>query len=421
MAKGRNPWQFDRKFNLSYIPDWVGDHFFDPQSIGDGTNVGIVIPLRNSQQHITDLLDRLLVQTHPALHIYIVGGKDDKTWSGMQDDLRLRAGINLSFDAAEFPPVDFASPADAIKVWRGTHVTLIECSIPEDWEGRDSNIKRNVGALFAIDDGADVLMFTDAKIIHPNTWVRDGLVHMREQKVESVAGIMVGTDADGESFWSQFADGGLIRRNPRFSGYLLSAENFGDRESLPITATWAMSVATFVRAGGLDIRFTTSYEDYSMAWRVALSETPVYCTGDWVVRHKHRKGLRNVWLENVRSGAGAAMLSYFYEDCPFAIRRIRQVVAVLGALVIVLPVLLYLVIAGLTSWLAAVAAIGLVGYTGLGALNVSTTKYPLAFFFPALTMLGILAFTWGFTSQFIERGGGRRIMQSVWSLIVRTQ
>lgn len=422
-----HPAQLDLRYNPSYIPDWLYEkyggrlHNHSQPQINENTPAAVIIPLRDSQAYINKVLNPLLRQTHQNLHIYLVGNVGDKTWAGISEDIAELAGIDLTADAESWDPEFFKSPVEAIYIRHGTKISIVEVQVPKEWKGRDSNLKRNIGSILALYHDADYLFYTDAKITRTEEWVAQGLGFMSANDVGAVAGEMIGTESSLNSFWGRFTDDALIRRNPRFgNGYFLNKENFGDSESLPITATLAVSGADFVRAGGFDLRFTISYEDYSFAWRLALAGVLIFCTSAWTVEHEHRQGLRNIEKEYERSGGGAAMLYYLYPECPFGQKRVRQVRIVSFAFVTLISVAVSLLILGQGTFLLYSTAFSFIVYFMVGLTNVAKASFYIpAFVFPALSALFILAFNKGFIEQLFSKGGGGRVLQTIWSLTLR--
>lgn len=418
-GKGKgNPYQLSRDRNPSYIPKWMQEKYgqmvkdnIQPE-ISDSSVVATIIPLWNSQQHINKLLSGLFGQTHRG-RAYLIGSREDKTWQGI--DTKYRDGLDLLAEPLHFD-ADFLGIPVSANVWVGEWLTIVEIDVPADWEGRNTNLKRNAGGVVAAIFGAEFLFYTDAKIARDEEWHADGLHLMKKHDVFAVAGVMEGTDESRETFWGRFADDALVRRNPRFGdGYILTDKNFGNGESLPITATFAMSVVEFVHMGGFDIRFTVSYEDYSGAWRLVLNGGKILCTGKWVVWHKHRQGLSNVRLEYIRSGGGAAMLYYLYPECPFAQRRVRQVLIVVTGIFVAFLSLLMPLIFGQLEMLAGFAIMGTALYGIAGVFNVAKADYAKAFVFPMLTGIFMVSFTYGFMIQLMRRGGGAQILQTMWT------
>lgn len=355
------------------------------------TKVSVIIPLRDSGAHINGLLDSLLAQDYPNFEILLVGNQGDKTWKALPEDLDPRVRIE-------------------------------EVELPKDWVGRDSNFKRNWGARAAV---GDVLFYTDVKIRHQPDWISTGLRLMRENRVEAVAGIMLGTAESTQSFLGRFTDSALIRRNPDFGkGYILNAQNFGNRESLPITACWAMTRAAYEDMGGFDEDARDSYEDYMSAWRAVRAGVEFFVSNLWTVFHKHRSKFKAMQLEYARSARGAAQMFATYPDCPFGRRRAAQVTIVLAMVFVGIVSLLTSLVAlalGKGQILAALLIAAIALYALAGTTNLVKARHWQGFFFPALTGWFILWFALNFAQKLREGGGvtkTNRWLQTMFSLVL---
>lgn len=351
--------------------------------------VSVVVPLRNSGQYVNTLLASLLGQDYPNYEVVLVGSPQDSTW-------------------------------DAIRQEYGSdpRLHIVEATIPATHVGRDSNIKRNWGAQSS---GGEVLAFTDAKIRHQKNWISQGVYFLGREDVGAVAGIMLSTEEDMDSFMAMFADSALIKRNPDFgNGHVLTADNFASRESLPITACWMMTREAFELMDGFDETFTISYEDYSAAWRYCGNGGTFYCSNEWRVYHKHRTQFKQMMLEFQRSARGAAQLLYSYPDCPFGVKRLRQSVAVLGAALVGASVLAFLVLSQEWLTIALLMILGLSGMSGIGLVNYRKAKHWYGFFFPPLTAWFIFVFSLNFIQQYIWRNGAGKFLQTAWSLVLRS-
>lgn len=350
--------------------------------------VTIVVPVRNSQEHIQRLLAFLLEQDYPFFEIVLVGNGNDQTWQAVP---------------------------------KNPKIVKVEAHLPEDWAGRDTNFKRNVGARIAIKRGADVLFYTDGKIRHQTNWISKGLEIMEAQQVQSVAGIMLGTWESAQTFLGRFTDHALVKRNPDFGkGYLLTKLNFGKKESLPITACWAMTVEAYLAMDGFPEDFRDSYEDYAASWKMVAAGVGIYVTNDWQVEHKHRSSFFKIILEYARSARGAAQMFHTYPECPFGRRRAKQVAFVMLGSIFALA---YLILSFFyaPAWFSGAITLG-TGLFGLaGLINVSKANHWQGLFFPPLTALFIWWFSFNFLLKMAEGGGptkSNRWLQTMFSLIL---
>lgn len=422
--------------------------------------VSVIVPIRNSQAHIAKLLETLLAQKYePGYEIVLVGNIDDQTWQHPSVQVERQPVGSVYFDeqtqrwrklesATQVEEREILSheinlvPVGDTSQWEN-HVLLdprlkfYEVDYPEEekpWFGRDTNYKRNYGALVA---RGEVLFYTDGKIRHEPNWIAQAVSILAREQVESVAGIMLATEESAQTFWGVFTDNALVKRNPDFGrGYRLNRDNFGKRESLPITACWAMTQTAYTRMDkGFPIDFRDSYEDYATAWEMVKVGVDIFVTNEWRVLHKHRQGFRPILLEYARSARGAAQMFTAYPDSPFAIRRDWQVNQVMRALTVgsglSIGVLVGDVFSPLVIWpyLAVACVMVFMALVLLGGLNIikiihtERRFYPRAIIFPVLTLIFIAWFAFSFKLKISEGGGkpkSNRWLQTMWSFVTRT-
>lgn len=283
--------------------------------------------------------------------------------------------------------------------------------------GRNANELRNAAAFYFIEHllphtVAEQVVFlaTDMKITHPEDWISLGVFYQLSGNVDAVGGIMLGELADDERFMErflrEFTDKALLARNPRVTQpYIITKENFGDAESLPITATLLFTLEIFLITQGFNRRFRDSYEDYEFDWRIVKSGGRIFFTGEWVVFHKHRSSLDQIKREYARSGRGAAQFATTHPDSPYAVRRLKQVMAVL----FFTGFGLFLGLVTILTQLWLLLLLGVIGIVGLfvvaGVANAIKARLWFAFFFPVLTAYFILVFSINFARKLAEGGG----------------
>ena len=387
--------------------------------------VSICIPLRKSQSFVDELLRKLRDMDYDGdMEIVITANWNDSTWSGISDEILEWGGIySLNFDEVEITDGYFGKNVKRLRQVVGTRLRLVEIEIKKGLNGRDSNIKRNVCAKLAT---GELFFFTDAKIIRDPDWIDVGVSYYKPGEIEVVGGIMLAHKTS--TFWDEFTDNAFPKRNPDApeSGRLITKENFGDREDLPITAClmishkayWGMLDPETSVHCGLPEDFADSYEDYSSDWILVTNGFNILLTGAWVVRHIHRQGLWRIRLEYIRSGLGAGQLYATYKDCAYGIRRWNQVRAVTSAFSLSVVTLVGLSVASFFSGLALVFLIlalltgpsmfimlGFASYTFVR--NSEGKRYLSTVVYPVLTTFFIMCFVYGFWYKLIFDKGGR--------------
>ncbi len=394
--------------------------------------VSFVVPLRNQKrENIQSLLGSLTAQDYLNFEIVLVGGKDDSTWEHIPEEFLEWGGLSLQQIWSDYlAPKSLSGNAHAVRAKYGNRLIIVEVELVKvrrrgkivDWIGRDTNVKRNVGCRLA---RGDVLSLTDGKNTHERDYIQNALSEMVEHNVEALAGEMYALEEEHhgllENILILYQEKGWVRRNPTFrQGYRLDSKSIRGVRTLPITASWWMTRNAYSVMGGFDERMTISYEDFASAIRYVQNGGAFWVTPNVFVYHRHRRTWAEMSKEWKRSGGGAADTLHFYRDSAFAQKRFRDVVSVLGSVLFALFVGLVLIVA--QQWEIIGAGSFVVGLMGIGAglANARSAGRWFGFFFPFLTVLLILIFSISFMRQYLLRDGAKRLLQTVWSLVMRT-
>jgi putative flippase GtrA/GT2 family glycosyltransferase len=261
--------------------------------VADAPSVSVVIPCRASEKTIGAAVRSLLDQDYPNLaEVVLVGSPGDSSWVGLTgvDDRRL---------------------------------TIREVSAPPGI--RDANFKRDTGIREA---NGDLVALVDSDVVLPRDWMTRAVGALREAGVTCVAG---GMRSVHDSFWGRYTDTTLVgAKTPRIGdSYLVTRESFGARgRKPPITAATLFTPEVY-RTVPIDQFWSHgSYEDYEWFWRLVSAGYSVLVCRDLCVWHHHRRGLRALVCEYLRSARGCAHFVRAHPECPFARRRLRQAVLI---------------------------------------------------------------------------------------------
>jgi putative flippase GtrA/GT2 family glycosyltransferase len=315
--------------------------------------VSVIIPVKRSQRTIRATVESLLNQDYEGpIEIILVGDRNDPTWEPLQDLIETKKMLRvIEVNTANF-------------------------------QGRDSNIKRNIGLEAA---QGRWLALTDSDMVMPKFWVRRGLQLMRERDIDCVAGPMISIDGRS-SFWGAYVDLNVWgSKTPRVADeYIVNASNFGMGVHKPaVTANVLFSRQLYKSVGGLDPDFIFTYDDYEWFWRIAKSGYDTLYTPVLAAEHHHRHGLNKLSREYYESGRGCAHLIWKHIACPLCVMRLVQFFAIL--LLIVLAVLYPLqIIPGVIA-----------GLSLLGILTIVKTRRIEGFAFPFITFALGLSFCQG--------------------------
>jgi putative flippase GtrA/GT2 family glycosyltransferase len=253
--------------------------------------VSVVIPCRDNERTIGAAVRSLLDQDYPQLsEIILIGSVADRTWSGL-------AGLN------------------------DPRLAVYETETPPGL--RDANFKRDAAIKMA---SGDLIALVDSDIVLPRDWMSRAVAALVKSDASCVAG---GMKSVHDSFWGRYTDSTWIgAKTPRIAqSYTVTSADFGMRgRKPPITANTLFTRQLYEHCP-IDSSWSYgSYEDYEWFWRVTKAGYRVLVSQELFGWHHHRRGLSALAKEYRRSSRGCAFFIRAHRDCPFAKRRLRQVV-----------------------------------------------------------------------------------------------
>ena len=320
--------------------------------------VSVVIPVKNSHDHIHACVESLLAQEYDAFEVIVVGDKNDTSWPALADipDERLvRVPVEVSMNGAT----------------------------------RDANLKRNIGLSLAT---GDVLAMTDSDMVLRQRWIADGVALTTRYPV--VASSMISLS---EGFLGQYIDKNVIgSRTPRFNqDYVLNADNYG-RSGFkpPVTANLFLRREVLTATGGPSASFTRSYEDYEWARRIVDAGFSILTTSALAGYHDHRTGMRQMVRDYKRSGRGCADYIVTYPYCRLAKTRARQAGVITGAI----PAGAAALAINAASTVAAAGIFSLI----VMMISVLRVKTLASLLYPWVSLTLGLTFWWGLTGQLLQ-------------------
>ena len=335
--------------------------------------VSVVIPARDSQSTIRASVETLHNQTRRPDEVIIVVGKNDFTHVAIED-----------FIVSGF-------------------VTMIVAEPPDDYV-RDTQWKRWQGIQESF---GDVIFLTDSMILLEEHALENALRLMEEHQVSVLGGITPSWPDQANNFWAVLHDKALVSNLPQFPvAGLLTAENFGKTESLPVTAALMMTRDVFESVeDDFALEFSkvgASYEDFALSWLIVKAGYTILVTNQVVAYHKHRINWSEYSRQIGRSGQGAAVMAKMYSDCPLSTRKLKQVNLIKRALLLVAISGLFAATVFKCTAIIIALFLSVVGFLVLGVLNVFKAKKFQAFFFPLFTTLLILNFALHFNKTYAQ-------------------
>ncbi len=323
--------------------------------------VSVVIPCKANEATIGPAVRSLLAQDYPGLaQIILVGSPGDTTWQGLN-------GI--------------------------TDRRLLTLEIETPPGLRDANYKRNAGISGA---SGDLIALVDSDIVLPDDWLSRAVAALESSDVGCVAG---GMRSIHDTYWGRYTDSTRLgAKTPRIAAsYLVTKDDFGARGHKPPITANTLFTREFYAACPIDATWSHgSYEDYEWFWRVVSAGNSVLVCQELFGWHHHRRGMRPLVKEYLRSSRGCAYFVRAHPDSLLSKRRFAQAITLPIAAAVALTAAAVAVAAGyglLLSVLALSAAAGLAADQFARARRLESLGYPVT----GLT-LGVV-FTYGLVTN----------------------
>jgi hypothetical protein len=289
--------------------------------------------------------------------VYLIGCTGDKTWNPIAETIA-----------------------------RGK-VKIREIESDAQFQFRDANLKRLFGGKIAIEDGAEMIFFTDTKVILPKDILLKGTILMREHQADSVAGTFVRWPGQ-DDWWARVQDEGLVTDTPRFGkGKILDPAK---TLNMPITAVLFMKAEAFGKIKDdwpTEVSIFPSHEDSLICLKMLKAGFRIYVSDSVCVYHKHRTKTSAVTLRWRRAATAMASMVKRMPDNPFVIARAKKAGYVFGAALFWYYILFtFSLLAGLTGvivWLG----FFVISMFLLGIVNAFKSRDVRAILYPWGTLL----------------------------------
>ena len=252
-----------------------------------------MIPCRSNEQTIGAAVRSLLDQDYPGLiQIILIGSPGDTTWQGL-------AGIS------------------------DRRLVTLEIQAPPGV--RDANYKRNSGIKGA---SGDLIALIDSDMVLPGGWMTRAVAALKSSGAHCVAG---GMRSIHDTYWGRYTDSTRVgAKTPRIARRPIpvTKDTFGAGQACkpPITANALFTREMYDRCAIDPTWSHGSYEDYEWFWRVVSAGYRVQVCDDLFGWHHHRRGMRPLIKEYLRSSRGCAYFVRAHPDCPLSKLRLRQAV-----------------------------------------------------------------------------------------------
>jgi cellulose synthase/poly-beta-1,6-N-acetylglucosamine synthase-like glycosyltransferase len=366
---------------------------------GADIKISVVIPARREIGTIERCIDAILNQTHPAQEIIIVTDPGDPV---------LRQGKIARY------------------ITEGL-VTVVEFIRPTGWLLRDTNARRLLGLLTAINEprispelvgsnvvpirqdrvAVDAIALTDAKIKVPADWLEKicGEIAAGEEVVAGVTyrNINMKTGELDNRFFAVMSDAPMSE-NVRFQATHLDLSNYGKAQGLPVTACLALTTKalqaikeTFPSHG------VGGWEDFWLSYEIMKAGLRIRTMNSLYVHRMHKPSVRG--FKHFSTGIAAYQFYLRHSTNDFARHRHRQAQAItwLGASwLLILAVALFFFGPVLTLYLGVSMVTGFLGLFGLYIFR--EIRDWRAFLFPPFILYQIGVWLLGYWLSVIMKG-----------------
>jgi len=327
-------------------------------------SVTVVVPVRNGEQTIQQLLDSLQKLDYDRNKVEVIvvdGNSTDKTREIVK----------------KYP----------VKL-------VIE-------EKKGLNLARNVGIKCS---NGEIVAFTDSDCIVPPNWIMKIVENFKDPKVSCVGGSAKALDDD---FISQYADNSIVRLMPFFT----------KREELekvkpffrhPAGCNMAFRRKVAEEVGYFDENIQYGFDEVEFADRICRAGYKMVLDPEVVVWHKHRSTLKEFLKQNFQYGKGSGLV--------FKMNMLKDAVSKWS----------FLSIMGFISWLVIVGSLTfltftstsslfpwlLFGFTGLPLIILASVyayralhnkQFARIVVYPLIDLFRVLSFCFGQLSQVFKK------------------
>ena len=225
--------------------------------------VSIIIPVKNGESVIGDLLDSLMNLDYDPekLEIIVVDGKS----------------VDRTRDIAAMYPVKVVSE-----------------------EGSGLNAARNTGIRYS---RGEVVAFIDADCVAPREWIRKVVKNFEDERVGCTGG---NVRAFGDDFFSLYADHSLIPVMPFLKKRMILDGLKPFR--YPAGCNMAFRREAIIKAGYFDEEIHYGFDDLEFIERVGKAGYNIALDPDVLVLHKHRTTLLGLLRQMFRYGRGGGIV-----------------------------------------------------------------------------------------------------------------
>jgi glycosyltransferase involved in cell wall biosynthesis len=250
--------------------------------------ISIIIPTKNNEDTIRELLLSLLDQTIKPDEIIVVDSSSD----------------NTSKIVREYPVTLITSPA------------------------KGANHARNVGIR---NSTGDILVFIDGDCKADKDWLKYIIQGFAKENIACVGGSVKTLNLN--NFIGLYGELSIFQLMPIYDNdAIVTKENFA-RSKKPISANMAITRDVFEKIGDFDEKYLGGYEEFDYEHRIVESGYNILCSSKAVVEHKHRETLELLFNQYYKYGIGSGRFCRIYPFTPFTTWHNMNELILFGALI----------------------------------------------------------------------------------------
>lgn len=256
--------------------------------LNSSITISIIIPTKNNEDTIGELLLSLLNQTIKPDEIIVVDSSTDNTPEIVR----------------EYPVKMITAPA------------------------KGANHARNVGIK---NSKGDILVFIDGDCKADKDWLKYIIQGFAKENIACVGGSVKTLNLN--NFIGLYGELSIFKLMPIYDDdAVITKENFS-KSKKPISANMAITREVFEKIGEFDEKYLGGYEEFDYEQRIIDSGHNILCSTKGIVEHKHRETFKLLINQYYKYGIGSGRFCRKYPFSSFTMWHNRNELILFGALI----------------------------------------------------------------------------------------
>ncbi len=258
--------------------------------------ISIVIPTKNNQDTISELLISLMNQSVKPDEILVVDSSTDRT-----------------------PAIVLGFPVKLIRT-----------------PANGANSARNIGVKNSV---GDIVAFIDGDCKADKDWFKYITQGFDNENIACIGGSVKTSNLD--TFFGLYGELSWIPLMPEYkNNYTINDANFLKRK--PVSANMAVAKEIFMKIGYFDEDYKGGYEEFDYEYRIIKAGYNILCTGEAIVEHKHRETISSLMHQYYLYGLGSGRFCRKYPHASFTKWHKRNELILFSVLVLYIYSLIYI-------------------------------------------------------------------------------